>query len=64
MSKLKSENTAAGEQTLVPGVKPITQTDRLRERGVKPMRGNKPQTNAGPLFEPERQIDLADLLGS
>jgi hypothetical protein len=43
---LESEVTPIGQQSLVPGVTPITPTDRLTLRAAAPMRSPKPQKPA------------------
>lgn len=40
---LQSEMTPNGEQTLIPGVRPITTRDRLEARMAAPMLPRKPQ---------------------
>jgi hypothetical protein len=40
---LLTEPTAAGEQTLVPGVAPISLRDRLAMRAAAPLEPKKPQ---------------------
>lgn len=52
---LLSEPTEAGEQTLVPGVQPITLRQRLETRAQAPLLASKPQK---PL-----DIGLFDLVG-
>ena len=42
----ETEATAIGNQTLVPGVAPITQRDRLAIRANAPMEPRKPQRPA------------------
>lgn len=54
--------TAAGEQTLIPGVAPVTERQRLEAAGAKPLAGgNAP---AGGLFDTgaRAQTDLMDML--
>lgn len=43
---LESEETLIGTQVLVPGVNPITSTDRLTLRASAPLRSTKPQKPA------------------
>lgn len=43
---LESEVTPIGTQVLVPGVTPITPTDRLALRAAAPLRSPKPQKPA------------------
>jgi hypothetical protein len=51
-----AEATAAGEQTLVPGVKPITQADRLGVRATASLKSAKPQKGADEgLFDLEQR---------
>lgn len=40
---LQSEPTPDGEQTLVPGVRPVTTRDRIEARMAAPMIPRKPQ---------------------
>jgi hypothetical protein len=57
-----SEITPAGEQTLIPGVAPVTERQRLEAAGAKPLAGgNAP---AGGLFDTgaRAQTDLMDML--
>ncbi len=42
-SPLQSEMTADGEQTLIPGVRPITMRDRLVMRIAAPLIPRRPQ---------------------
>jgi hypothetical protein len=44
---LDSEATSIGQQSLVPGVSPITPIDRLALRAAAPLRSPKPQKSAG-----------------
>lgn len=46
-----SERTAQGEQTLVPGVKPITEAERARAGTEKPIEGGNAPMPAGGLFD-------------
>ena len=46
MNALLSEPTAIGEQTLVPGVAPVTMRARLEARMAAPMLPNRPQKPA------------------
>lgn len=41
-----SERTAQGEQTLVEGVRPITERERLEAKGLGPLRSRKAQRPA------------------
>lgn len=57
--KLQTEQTDQGEQTLVPGVKPITQRDRLQalmDAPMIPKRAQKP-CNVG-LFDEDARAQL------
>ena len=40
---LQSERTPDGEQTLIPGVRPVTTRERLEARMAAPMAPRKPQ---------------------
>lgn len=40
---LQSERTRDGEQTLIPGVRPVTTRERLEARMAAPMAPRKPQ---------------------
>jgi len=57
---LTTERTAQGEQTLIPGVEPITDRQRLEAEGAKPLRGG----NAAPggMFDTDARAQ-GDLLG-
>lgn len=60
-----TESTSAGEQTLIDGVAPITERDRLERRMEQPLgRGNTQQddTQIGGLFDPNdpSRFDLFD----
>lgn len=57
-----SERTDAGEQTLLGGVAPVSDADRLRARAAKPMRGG--DKAAGGLFDEtaRNQKDIGDFL--
>lgn len=46
MSALLSEPTAIGEQTLVPGVAPVSMRTRLEARMAAPMLPSRPQKPA------------------
>ncbi len=61
--ELDTEETPEGTQTLVPGVEPITQRQRLERRQERPMRGGKAPCDKG-LFDDEarRQLDMLDLM--
>ena len=58
---LASEPTPEGEQTLVPGVRPISQRERIEARMVAPLTPRVPQKplNVGLFDEDARnQLDL------
>jgi len=40
---LQSEPTPEGEQTLIPGVRPVTQRERIEARMAAPLIPHKPQ---------------------
>jgi len=55
----RSEVTSAGEQTLIDGVAPITQRDRLEARQQAPLGGGRqsaPDSNIGGLFDPDDKV--------
>ena len=56
---LQIEQTAQGEQALVPGVKPITKRDRLQAFIDPPLLPRRAQSNVG-LYDEEalNQLDL------
>lgn len=56
-----TERTAQGEQTLIPGVAPITDRQRLEAEGAKPMRGG--DAPPGGMFDTDARAQ-GDLLGS
>jgi hypothetical protein len=59
----KAEPGAEGKpQTLLPGVAPITERQRLAQRATKPMRGGNAPPPAGGLFDLDgrAQGDLLD----
>jgi hypothetical protein len=59
--ELATETTAVGEQTLVPGVEPVSTRDQLQAKQEAPMRGgNKPATEG--LFDVEGRAQ-DDLFG-
>lgn len=43
LASLQSESTRDGEQTLIPGVRPITMRDRIEARMAAPLIPRKPQ---------------------
>jgi hypothetical protein len=57
-----SEKTAAGEQTLIPGVAPVTERQRLEAEAGKPLTGG--DAPAGGLFDDNAraQTDIFDLV--
>jgi hypothetical protein len=59
-----TEKTAAGDQTLIPGVKPVTDQDRMAVEAAKPLQGGDTAPPAGGLFDDgaRQQIDLMDAL--
>ena len=66
---LETEATPEGEQTLVPGVRPVTLRDRLEARMEAPMTPRRnPDARQRPLdiglFDEaaRRQLDLMDLI--
>lgn len=58
-----SERTDQGEQTLIDGVRPVTDGDRARAAANRPLRGGDAAADFG-LFDggAQRQSDIADLL--
>lgn len=59
-----SEKTPAGEQSLIPGVAPVTEQNRIAARAAEPLRGgNAP---AGGLFDDaaRQQLDLVDAIAA
>lgn len=60
----QTEQTAAGEQTLLEGVQPVSTRDRLEAEGAKPMRGGDAPPPEGGLFDIEarQQIDMWDAM--
>ena len=64
--KVNSEKTDAGEQTLFPGIEPVTARQRLDQLAAKPMSA-KPRasdTEVGGLFDPldPARVDLFDVV--
>lgn len=59
-----SEQTDAGEQTLVPGVSPVNEGEKLARMADAPKQADKPQKDAdhGLFSDRQKQIDLMDLL--
>ena len=61
----ESERTDVGEQTLVPGVSPVTQRDRLEWTMTQPKAGSRVQKPCDlGLFDlgARAQLDLIDLI--
>jgi hypothetical protein len=58
----RTERTAAGDQTLIPGVEPITERQRLEQRQAQPLAGGQrgPDSTIGGLFDPydKARMDL------
>ena len=61
-----SEATAAGEQTLLGGVAPVTAKDRVQAAAAKPMTGGNAAPPAGGLFDEgaRQQVDLLDAIAA
>jgi hypothetical protein len=63
---LQSEtvDTADGkrEQTLIPGVKPVSTKEKLEAQAAKPMRAAAPQKDAGALFDMQARSERQDEL--
>lgn len=63
---VKSEATPAGQQTLFPGIEPISQQDRLRAAADRPLNGGqrRSDTEIGGLFDPNdpARFDLFDMV--
>lgn len=59
-----TERTGAGEQGLIPGVKPVSTKERLEAQGAKPMRGGDAPPPEGGLFDLEsrKQLDIWDAM--
>lgn len=59
-----SEATAAGEQTLIPGVRPVSTKEKLEAQAAKPMRGGDAAPAEGGLFDENAraQPDLWDVM--
>jgi hypothetical protein len=60
---LSSEKTRAGEQTLIPGVEPVTDQQRMAVEASRPQQGGDSAPPAGGLFDTgaRQQVDLAQL---
>lgn len=60
---LNSERTAAGEQTLIPGVEPVTDQQRMAVEASRPLQGGDAAPPAGGLFDTDvrQQVDLEQL---
>ncbi|OBQ59571.1 hypothetical protein EFV37_22175 [Mesorhizobium loti] len=54
-----SEKTAAGEQTLIEGVKPVSTKEKLDAQGNKPLRGGDAAPPEGGLFDLEARKQLS-----
>lgn len=61
-SRYAVEKTDQGEQTLIPGVEPITDRQRLDTQADKPMQGGDAPPPAGGLFDTDARAQ-GDLLG-
>lgn len=59
-----TESTAIGEQSLIPGVAPVSTRDRLELEASRPMRGGNAAPPAGGLFDQgaRDQADIFDLV--
>lgn len=59
-----SEATAAGEQTLLEGVKPVSTKEKLEAQGSKPLKGGDKAMPEGGLFDLEsrKQLDIWDAM--
>ncbi|MCZ8545077.1 hypothetical protein OOJ09_12860 [Mesorhizobium qingshengii] len=59
-----TEKTAAGEQTLIEGVKPVSTKEKLEAKGNKPLRGGDAAPPEGGLFDLEsrKQLSIWDAL--
>lgn len=59
-----SEKTAAGEQTLIDGVKPVSTKEKLDAQAAKPLRGGDKALPEGGLFDidAQKQIDMWDVM--
>lgn len=59
-----TERTAAGEQTLLEGVKPVSTKEKLQAEAAKPMRGGDASMPEGGLFDLEsrKQMTIWDAL--
>lgn len=63
-STMSSEKTAAGEQTLIPGVAVVTEKQVMELKAGKPLQGGDAAPPAGGLFDDaaRQQVDLMDAL--
>lgn len=61
---IATESTPIGEQSLIPGVAPVTTRDRLNLEASRPMRGGNAAPPAGGLFDQgaRDQADIFDLV--
>jgi hypothetical protein len=59
-----TETTAAGEQTLLEGVKPVSTKEKLEAQGSKPLKGGDKAMPEGGLFDLEsrKQLDIWDAM--
>ncbi|TPN57172.1 hypothetical protein [Mesorhizobium sp. B1-1-7] len=59
-----TEKTAAGEQTLLEGVKPVSTKEKLEAQGAKPLKGGDKALPEGGLFDLEsrKQLDIWDAM--
>lgn len=59
-----TERTDQGEQILVPGVRPVTDRERVEKQMEKPMQGGRKAPPAGGLFDEDarNQTDLLDAI--
>jgi hypothetical protein len=59
-----TEKTEAGEQALIPGVKPVSTREKLEAEGAKPLKGGDAAPPEGGLFDLEarKQLDIWDVM--
>ena len=59
---IPAEPTAAGPQTLIPGVEPVTDKDRIRVEQERALRGGAAPMPEGGLFDEgaRKQMDMLD----
>lgn len=60
MNDFDEENTPQGRQTLVPGVKPISDADRIKARSEQPMTGQNAPMAEGLFDTGSEQLDMID----